>query len=453
MSRAARRPKVVRCVGSGRASVSRLLVLATLLVTTSAARADLMGDAEALVSAWSQSGVVVARVATLFLSHNDGRMVALGAGPEPAKRCVTVVALGERQISFSLAPARSAAAAGKAAAKLTANLTGEPAGDRGTVQSQAGVAVLRDCGDGGLSSGQVRVAMDSPRGAVEVLVAHHQVPLVPLVIILPERAQGPVAPSGEVGEPLTLAPVAEREARARRAALSDGAKLVVRVAAKASERGAGSAVLKLTRGCHRVNVLADQSGSSQPVDIDADVRIEDADEPLRRDRSHAPDGRLDFCLGTTTKVVLRFMGAGGPTQVTVLDAFWPMPAGVPSYWGATAAAGLGWALHRRRAPLVRDGPVFQALGPPGVTTLPVVVEPGSCYVAAFSAVRGPAGAGRLTVEVGDQRHYDDATEEPRSGAVSFCAKVEATVARAQVDLRGNGGFWVLALWRLGGARQ
>ncbi len=460
MSGAARRPRAVRCGGSSLgAQVLGLVIWATVLVTPAMARADLMGDAQALVAAWSESGAVVTRLTTLFLSHSDGRTVSLShqngrmgpfdAARAPAKRCVTIVALAERQIRFSLVPARP----GVGAAEALADSPAQPTGARRTVQSQAGVAVLQDCGDGGLSSGRVRVAMDSPRGAVELLVAYHQVPLVPLVITLPERAQGPVAPGGEVGEPLALAPVAEREARARRAALGDGAKLVVRVVAKASERGAGSAVLNLTRGCHRLTVLADQAGSSQPVDIDADVRLEDDAEPLRRDRSHAPDARLDFCLGTKAKVWLRFMGAGGPTKVTVQDAFWPMPAGVPTYWGATAAAGLGWALHRRRAPPVTEGPVFQALGPPGITTLPIPVEPGGCYFAAFAAVRDQAGPGRLTVEAGAQRYHDDANEEPRGAAVSFCAPVGAPIARAQVDLRGSGGFWVFALWSLGGAAR
>lgn len=414
----------------------------SILATAGVARADLLGDVEALVSSWTAAGATARRVTTLFLTQDEGRQVTFGAHPGPAKRCLTVVGLAERQISFRLAPGLPA---GQGPAKGPS-----AAGDAGTVPSQSGVAVLRDCGDGSLAARRVQVVMDAPRGAIDLLAVAHDAPLVPLVMVLPERALGPVAPRGEVGAPLSLAPLRDREARARRAATNDGAKLIVKVVAKASDRGGGSAVLRLTKGCHRIQVMADQAGANQPVDIDAEVRLEGASEGLRRDRSHAPDGRLDFCLGETGKVEVRFLGAGGPTEVTLLDAYWPVSQALPSHWGAQVTAGLSWALHRRRAPLVSEPPVFQAVGAPGITALPVQIEPDSCYLAGFAAVREGAGAGRLTVEVAGEKRHDDATEEPRGAAVSFCAPAGVTVARALVDLRGSKGVWVLALWRVGG---
>ncbi len=441
---ARRRPRV-QGGGVGAVPLLSLLVLAATLTTSGVAWADLMGDVEALIASWTDAGAMARRVATLFVSQGEGRLVTFGALPGPAKRCVTVVGLAERQIRFQLAPGRPAGQGSPAGPSGA-----EGAGEAGTVQSQSGVAVLRDCGDGSLAARRVQVVMDAPRGAIDLLAVAHDVPLVPLVMILPERALGPVAPGGQVGAPLTLAPLADREARARQAARNDGAKLIVKVVAKASDRGGGSAVLKLAKGCHRLQVMADQAGASQPVDVDAEVRLEGAGEGLRRDRSHAPDGRLDFCLGEAGKVEVRFLGAGGPTEVTLLDAYWPVSQALPTHWGAQATAGLSWALHRRRAPLMSDPPVFQAVGAPGITALPLRIEADSCYLAAFAAVRQGAGAGRLTLEVAGEKRHDDATEEPRSAAVSFCAPAGVTVARALVDLRGTKGIWVLALWRVGG---
>jgi len=418
------------------------MVLAAVLLSAAEARGDLLGDVADLQATWTAAGATVRRAAPLFLTQDERRLVRVDSPAGSVKRCVTVVALAERQIGFHLAPGPSPAA-------------GLPAGeaDGGKVQSQSGVAVLRDCGDGRLAQGRVEVGMDARRAAVDVLVVAHDAPLVPLVMVLPERAVGPVAPRGELGAPLLLAPVTDREARARQAARNDGAKLIARVVARASDRGGGAAVLKLTKGCHRLNVLADQAGASDPVDIDADVRLEGAPAPLRRDRSHAPDGRLDFCLGETAKVEVRFLGAGGPTQVVVLDAYWPVSRTIPTHWGPAAAAGLSWALFRRRAPQPTDPPIFQAVGAPGVTALPLALEPGACYLAAFAAVRDGAGAGRLTVTVGGQSQHDDANEEPRAGAVSFCAPAGVATGRAVVDLRGTKGLWVLALWRVGGPRR
>jgi len=425
-------------------------LIACLLSITGTSSADLMADRDHLTAAYLRTGATLRALPSIFLTRGEVRTFSLS--PERRLRaaerradklphCVSVIALSERHISFRLVPlAGSPADAHQALLPARAQ------------QSVAGVARIEDCGGGLLSAGSINVMMDAPRGTVEVLIVRYRLRLTPLEIILPARSQGPPPEEREQGKPLSLAPLARRALRAETVARGDGAKTVVTVKTRASERGMGNISLKLAGGCHRLSVLADPRGAGT-VDIDAEVRLSGRANALRRDRSHAPDARLDFCLGASGSVELRYAGAGGPRPVIVLDAYWPIARGVPESWGAQARAGLAWALHRRRAPTVSDVPLLQVLGPPGVTVIPAAVEPSTCYLAAFALAAGQASAGRLTVLVAGQTRYDDASEEPRGAAVTFCTPPRAEVARLVVEVRASSGEWVLSLWRLGaGAR-
>jgi len=291
--------------------------------------------------------------------------------------------------------------------------------------------------------------MASERGTIDVLVASFRAHLPPVESILPQRGLGPLAPRSELGKPLVLGPVADRVARARASAQRDGARVIVAAKARATDKGAGSLLLKLAAGCHRLAVLADASASNGgAVDVDAEVRLSGAKKPLRRDRSHAPDARLDFCLGQTSKVELRFLGAGGAVDVRVLDALWPLPAAIQPVWSPRLKAGMAWALHRRRGPDLVAPPLLQLIGGVGPTQIPAALTPGSCYLAALSASRGAPSAGRLTVRVGQQQVHDDAAKPPHSAAVSFCAGNERR-ATFRVDLHGRQAWWRLVVWPLG----
>ena len=87
--------------------------------------------------------------------------------------------------------------------------------------------------------------------------------------------------------------------------------------------------------------------------------------------------------------------------MVVLDALWPAPKGLTD-WGRQARAGMMAAMFRRRAPQPRGTPVYEALGPAGVTSLPVRVEPHSCYLVAAGLLRGRAPAMRLSARLGAQ---------------------------------------------------
>jgi hypothetical protein len=431
------------------------------------AAAELSDDAVALVRDWRRAGAEVLQMAPLFMSHGETRSVPVPPVLSTTEACLRVTILAERQVSFV---ARSLGPSGFDPRRhWLGGLEGlledlEEAGGeaREARSSQAGVATLDVCGRARARLGAVQVAMQSERGAVEVVFAAHarERSLAEVDVVLPERAVGLEAPGGEGGVPLRLDALELRAARADKAARLDGARMVVRADTQASLEGNGSVLLKLSGGCHRLAVLADADdapalgapgGGPPSVDLDAEVRRPGADVALAVDRAHAPDARLDFCLGDAERVELRFAGAPPGARVSVLDGYWPPPAGLPDGWGPEARAGLAWALFRQRAPEPASAPTTRLVGGAGVTILPVDVEPGRCYVAALALMRGEASAGRLTARVGGRSHYDDATDAVRSAAVSFCAQDEE-LAQLQVELRARAAWWLLTLWAVGEQR-
>ncbi|MBI4704760.1 MAG: hypothetical protein HY744_26960 [Deltaproteobacteria bacterium] len=411
------------------------------------AAADLKRDAETLLEAWNGSGAKAARLGTLFL--HEGQRQRL---PLPARRagsaCAAVVALAERQLWFTLGPH-----AGVAAAPAGQEQFGEePSLDRGEpggapVRSQAGVARLSDCGRGCAPLLGVELAMGSGRGAIEVLMVSGADLLMPVELVLPERARGAPAPVDEAGPLPVPGPLVERLQRAERAARADGAVDVTPLDAGLFPSGGGGLLLKLAAGCHRLAVLAEgpPEARARGIDMDAELRLPGERAPLVRDRSHAPDARIDFCLGDAGPVELRFAGPSGPVEITVVDASWPLPPGLPRQGGAQLRAELAWALHRSRSTGPQSPPTFMAAGASGVTLVPVDVEPGACYLAALGLSRGEARAMRLAARVAGRSYHDETTEPPFGAALSFCAG-SARLALLSAEVRAAGAWWTLVLW-------
>ena len=408
-----------------------LALVALLLSSTFDARADLIDDVARLTNSYRQAGAKVELMPAQFLIAGETRRLELLDLRDDKRGCLSVVALSARPLSFSV---RAALPQGL---RLRARAT----------RSEAGAAMLVDCGKGPLSTGGIELIMGPRRGAVELLVAAHERRLTSVDVVLVERAVGPVAQQGQVAGALALAPLEQRVRRAVAAATRDGAQQVVRVPTRSDERGVQSLSLRLRNGCHRIAVLA-KSGGPRAVDIDAEIRMPGADHPLRQDRAHAPDARLDFCIGEDGPVELRFAGAGGAVDVMVLAGYWPHPPGLPSGWGAQATAGLAWALHRRRAPSVSERPLTIMLGAPGSTVVPIDVEPGACYLAAFAVADGKASAAQLSVKIGADVRHDEAGELPRAAAVTFCAGPRDRSAEILIQLRAQSAWWLLPLWRL-----
>lgn len=415
------------------------------------ARADLIADAERLVRLWSQpqgSGASAARprverLAPAFVEHGRPTIVRLPAAvAEGAQEgCVTAVVLMPRTADFTVetevVPDDQASIE-----QLLRRLHGQ---SERKVRSVAGAARVERCGADRGSLRHLVLNVDSSRATAEVIVASSAAPLGPLDAVFPERMFGPMAPRGDPGRPVEPGPIAERVTRAERRARAEGAARVARVEQRAMPEGNGEFTLKLPEGCHRLEVMAEVPSvvPRRATDIDAEAREASSGRMLDRDRGDAPDARLLACLGETSLVEVPFLGASGPARVVLSDALWPIPPSVPAQYGPRARGGFAAALLRRHAPPPRAQPIAEAVGVAGDTMAPVAVEPGRCYFAAATLVRGEARALRLFIDIGDRALRDDARED--SAGVAFCAEEEEQ-ATVRVAARGSSPWWALAVW-------
>jgi hypothetical protein len=423
--------------------VVRVVLALVVLLTTTSASADLLGDAERLEDAFRRAGATTSLLDPRFgvkgstvtvplrpratPGVRDSAMAA-GASAEP---CLTVVVLAARNIPFGIRPSLPRSLG------MAAPLE----------EAMAGHAVIEDCEGARLATGAVDIVVGKRTAAFEVLVARHAAGKRPSsLLVLPERAPGPsVDATGEVG-PLRMAPIADRQARVERADRREGADFLARVNHHADARGAGQLLLRLREGCHRVHVLADREAD---VDVDADVRLPRAQEPMAQDGSQAPDASVEFCIGEDGEVTLRYAGVGGAAPVRVIVAHWSLPKGLPSAFGPTARGGLARALWRRGAPRVRRAPVLLVKGAAGSTVVPIEVAPNSCYLAAMALGGGTASGARLIARLPSDRRHDDTQDAATAAtAVSFCTGPRDRRASIEVDLRADGAWWGLALWRM-----
>lgn len=419
----------------------------TLLSAT--ARADLTADADRAARMWGARGARIERLPSLFLEHGRVKAIAIRPFGPGELGCTSLVLVGDRSADFVIDgldsqgdprrwsdPDRRSDAPGR----------GEP-----RAKSGAGAAVLGRCGAERADLGRLVIEMRSTRGALEGFVVRSREPLGEVDDVLPERASGPLAPRGDPGRPIEPGPLDDRLARAEKRARLDGAAQVTRATMHASAQGEGIFVLKLAEGCHRIEVMAEVPSTvpRKATDIDAEVREAEAGRVLARDRADAPDSRLDLCLGETTVVEVSFIGAAGAVGVTASDARWPIASSVPTRWGARARGGFAAALRKRRSPDPADLPIFESLGVQGITTIPMTVEPGRCYLAAVSILRGESRGIRLTASLGDRTSRDEAVERPEGAAIAFCSESER-VARIDIEMRGTSPWWALAVWAMGG---
>jgi hypothetical protein len=434
----------------------------------------LIDDAERVVKVWSAKGARATRLSPVFVEHGRLRPISLeawvrgrteahaGAGPQtglavPASTgCLTVAVIGPRTAEFGVDTDETGTGA-SALARLLEKSEGPPsaarppsggreAEDRRT-KSAGGALTISRCGAPRVELRTVVIELQSLRSALEVVVAESREPLGDVREVLPERSFGPVAPRGDPGRPLEPGALTERLARTDRRARLDGAESVVRTGMKASILGTGELSLRLAEGCHRLELLAEvpQVVPRRATDVDAEVRESETGRPLARDRADSADARLEFCLGEATSVDVQFLGAAGPVMVMASDARWPVPRLIPAHWGARARGGLAMALRRRGAPSPREQAIFETLGVQGETSVPVEVEPGRCYLAAVSVIRGDVRGLRLSADIGGRMLRDEAFDRGDGAAVTFCSEAERS-ALMRVEARGNSPWWVLVVW-------
>jgi hypothetical protein len=413
------------------------------------ARADLAGEAARLASSWEREGQKVLRLPPAFVEHGRVKLFQIepnGPGATFATSptgCTAVALLGVRTAEFTASPDRALMIP-----RGSEDLASE---DDRRMKSSSGVALLGRCGAAQADLRRIVVDVTASRSTIEVVVAQGERGPTNVPEVLPERAVGPLAARGDSGATIDPGPLAARLARARVRALAEGAALVTTSPpVNANDTGAGSAILRLVAGCHRLDVFGEMPARAphRPVDIDAEVRDLDSGRLLARDRADVPDARLDFCVGDTTRVEVSFVGAAEGAAVTISDGLFKIPARVPLSLGKRARGGLSWALHRRHAADPVEAPVIAALGVSGLTIVPFEVEPGRCYLGAVSVTKGDARAVRLSAEVDGHVAHDESADFTESAAIAFCAGT-SRLARLEVEVRGTSPWWMLAVWPAG----
>jgi hypothetical protein len=417
-----------------RASICVLAGATSLLVGR--AGADLGPDAEELAKKWASSGQETTRLAPMFLEQGRPRAVRLPAAALDPKSpdCTTVAFLSGRSTDFVV--------------RVDPVLSPKHHAMGGRFErSIVGAVWISECGAAREALARLAIELRIARSSVEIVVAIGPKPAPTIVESLPERDSGPVASPLDPGPRSPLEPMATRAHRAEQRARNMAAQAVRFKTITAEDDGTGREAMSLDEGCHRIELFSDLL-AKHPIDLDAELRDSSSERLLARDRSDAPDVRLDLCVGATTGADLVFAGAPGAVHVTLMDAVFSLPKGAPTMWGARARAGVAAALFRRKLPGLEGDPIEQRLGVSGITSIPISIEPGGCYLGTVATMRGEARVITLSAKV-DTRITHDATAGLAEGAaVAFCSN-GTDKAYFDVEARGSAVAWVLDVWRMG----
>jgi hypothetical protein len=400
------------------------------------ARAELASEADDLARRWASAGFRTVRLPPVFLEHGRGRPVRLpDAAYDPGRAsCTTIAFLSGRSTDFvvRIDPINT----------LKHHSSGGHA-----ERSVAGAVLISECGGAREAFGRLSIEVRVARSALETVIAVGETPAPPIAETLPERASGPAAPLADPGPRGQIEPLAVRARRAEDRAKNQGANGIRAQSFTAEQDGSGRELVRIEEGCHRIEIMAELNGK-QAIDLDAELRETTSERLVARDRSDAPDVRLEFCAGSSMGVDLVYAGAPGPVEVMFLDTLYPLPKGAPTIWGARARAALSGALWRRKLPPIDDPPIEQRLGVAGLTSMPIPIEPGSCYVAAVGTIRGDPRSVTLTAKVDTRIAFDSNAGLVDGSAVAFCSG-GSDRARIEMEVRGSAVAWVLDVWRLG----
>ena len=410
------------------------------LVDAREARADFAREiAERVAVQWRGAGGQTTTLPTRFLFDDETTLIPVPLAADETTGCTHVALIGARGLSFR--------------ARLS-DATSDPlapeAGGRAT--SLAGVVELRRCGPG-RPIRHVVVTSDAGRGALEVVVAHAPSALPLLTSVIPERTGGALPPVPEAGALPVLVSPEKRAELAEARGKREGAHIEPRTALHAGDDGGGEAELALEAGCHRVELFAqdpraDRAGRRFRLDVDAELRDpSNSDRVLARDRTEAPDARLEACVGKSTKVNVVFAGAPPNGELVSTLASWALPQRLPSLWGAVARSKMARVMFTRHVAIPASDPVFLGQGSSGTTPFPVSVEVGGCYLAIVALTHGHARSLQIRTVVGARESTDErgATEEAALSA--FCVNAHES-ARIEVHARGTGVGWGLALFHV-----
>jgi hypothetical protein len=419
-----------------RSALLAAAVFVALALFAGRARADLASDAEELARRWASAGLRTTHLAPVFLEHGRARPVRLPDDAYDSGRatCTTIAFLTGRSTDFVVRvdPVSTLKHHAQAAAHAERSL--------------AGAVTISQCGGAREAFARLSIELRVARSALETVIGVGDAPGMAIADVLPERASGPAAPLADPGPRGPLEPLAVRARHAEDRAKNNGATGVRAQSFNAEPDGTGRETMRLEEGCHRIEVMAELAGK-QPIDVDAELRETTSERLVARDRSDAPDARLELCSGSSMGVDLVFAGAPGPVDVLFMDTLFTLPKGVPTMWGARARAALSAALWRRKLPAIDDPPIEQRLGVAGLTAIPIAIEPGGCYIAAIGTIRGDPRSVTLTAKVDTRTSFDSNAGLVDGSAVAFCSG-GSDRARIEIEVRGSAVAWVLDVWRV-----
>ncbi len=422
-----------------------LLALVALLGHARTARADLRSEMATIRRSLQADGASVTVVPSMFLEGDQTRTfepLALSSASSDDV-CVTVILMGARTTLFSVVTSEKSEAVDEtlshAVAEREARQTASVEGFFSVEACRKDVATLE----------RLVLRMRSPRGSVEMLVARSPRALASLDSALLSRAEGPTAPRGDPGGPLTPGPLALRRKNAATRAHDDGALGVIELDMAAGEAGSGEFVLKVGAGCHRFDVMAEVP-PTHGIDVDAELRDTDTHTLLAQDRGETPDASVEVCIAKASEVSLRFVGAVPHGRVFLSDGIFNLPTFVPEHWGPRTTAAFSELVKRRIIPRPRVGPITEMLGVQGSTELSVEVEPGRCYLAAVALMRGASRGVRLVASSSARASSEESPPSGDGASVVFCSE-DRDRARLTVDAPGSAIWWVLLVWPLGEA--
>lgn len=414
--------------------IAATLVAATALAHGEPCRAqELSDDVSRVQAAWSAAGARTTRLAPRFLQPGQTLPVRLpeAALSRDAQDCTSLAIVGARTTSFNVV----------IGSERVSPRTPRP----GSVhRSSSGIVVLLRCGPMRQELSELGVRLNGGRGALEFLVAQGQPPAPAIEVLLPERQLGLSASLADVGFTPDVEPTPARVAEAERRLLTAGARLSSRRTLQPAPHGGAQLDLSLEPGCHRLTLLP-ETGPGRPVDVDAEL-LDSQDRPLVRDRSNATDAVLDVCVGETTPAQLVWIASNRNAHVTLLQASWSIPAGLPLHWGPRARAALAASHRKRRTPAISSPPVWQGSGLPGRTSIPVGIDPEGCFLVGVAPTRGVPRTVTLAVSVGAAHHHDTGGGGYDSALVAFCARGSRT-ATIEIDTSGHGLYWVSGMWK------
>jgi hypothetical protein len=364
----------------------------------------------------------------------DDESVVLPLPPSEGRACMTLAFIGPRGLSFHV--------------KLPDVPEDPLASESAVVSSGAGLLEIVHC-ERGRPLRRVQITSDAGRGTIETRIALSDAPVVSARDVLLERTVGEALARSDPHATASLAPLERRADAAEFRARWDGGLIAPRLQQRAGADGTGELEVRLVPGCHRIEVLAaegPQTRRGRKHDVDAELRDDD-DLLLARDRSEAEAAHLEACVAEETNATVVFNGAPSGVPMLIVSARWPLPHNLPREFGPDGEARMARAMRSRNVPAPSGRPVLVAHGGAGSAMIPVAVEAGGCYTALATVVHGHARSVGLRTRVGAREFFDQRGGSDEAALTSFCVQ-GATSAQVDIEARGSGVVWALAVYRM-----